>query len=341
MCTLMYMRLAICWLFSPWATSWEAAHSVSVRLAQPLAGLTAKEPRWRRHTPSLRSRCRMRPCRWSRGLGVSVQGLGQAADGLVLVRLAGQQDAEVFCRRRPGPGVFVLCCGLGQAGRVAVGQAQGVGRGGGEDPEPGIVTGQDLGGAGHRGRQLLVPGGARYPDQPGRGGGFCGEEPAARPQAGADVPDEAEGGDGAGAGLGDLGFGQSSLRAGVDAGGLRHRGGPARDVPGRGREVSPAQRDHAENAAGDPGVPVGRQRLGAGQGGLGFGGGVGEPAAARCMRARRIGGTASEGMPCSSEEISEAWPSVTRTALSSRRPWISSVSSDGFPAAPEANASRF
>ena len=293
----MYIRLAICWLFSPWATSWEAAHSVSVRLAQPLTGLTAEAPRWRRHTPSLRSRCRMRamsvvaPAARIRRGPRSRRRTAWSSSAWPASRTprSSAADARAQVSRavlRPGPG--------------------GPGRGG---PGPGRAPRRWPGSRtrdchrpgprwrGPRGRQFLVPGGARYPHQPSRGGGSPARSRRCAGRPGADIPDQAEGGDGAGAGFGDLGLGQGRLRASVDAGEVRHRGGPLGDVPGRGREVSPAQRDHAQNAAGDPGVPVGRQRLGGGQGGLGFDGGVGEPARGQVHaraedRRDRLGGDA-------------------------------------------------
>ena len=98
-----------------------------------------------------------------------------------------------------------------------------------------------------------------------------------RGQAGADVPDQAEGGDWAVEGFGDLGLGQGSLRAGVDAGEVRHRRRAARCAGPRPRGLPGAARSCPARCR-RPGVPVGCQRLGGGQGGLGFDGSLGEPA---------------------------------------------------------------
>src|SRR6516162_6911162 len=52
-------------------------------------------------------------------LAVSVECVLQVTDGLIAVALPAVQDAEVFCRGRPGPRIGMLRGGLGQAGRVA------------------------------------------------------------------------------------------------------------------------------------------------------------------------------------------------------------------------------
>ena len=162
----------------------------------------------------------------------TVEGLGQAAHRLVRVRLPGQQDAEVFCYRRPGPWVFVLRGSLGQTGQIPADQAQAVSRRGGDGPEPGVVASEGGGGMGHRRRQLIGPGRERCPDQSGRGGRLGGEEPAVRRKVGADIPNQAEGGSRTVADLGDLGFSQDGRRASIDPRGVGHRAGPARDVLG-------------------------------------------------------------------------------------------------------------
>jgi hypothetical protein len=52
------MRSATCWLFNPWATSSEAARSVSVRLCHPVTGLLTDCVPWRRPGPNRDVPCR-------------------------------------------------------------------------------------------------------------------------------------------------------------------------------------------------------------------------------------------------------------------------------------------
>ena len=89
-------------------------------------------------------------------LAVFAKCVFQVTDGLIPVALASVQDAEVFGGGGPGPGIGVLRCGLGQAGRVAGSEAPAVGRGGGQGREPRVVVGQSLGGAGGASGQPAV-----------------------------------------------------------------------------------------------------------------------------------------------------------------------------------------
>ena len=110
-------------------------------------------------------------------LAVFAKCVFQVTDGLIPVALPSVQDAEVFGGGGPGPGIGVLRGGLGQAGRVAAGEAPAVGRGGGQGREPGVVVGQGLGGAGGAGGQLTVARGQGGASQPGGQGGVAEQEP--------------------------------------------------------------------------------------------------------------------------------------------------------------------
>jgi len=109
---------------------------------------------------------------------VSVEGLAEVMDGLLLVSLPGVQDAEVLSSGGLGPRVGVLCGGLGQADWILAQKAQAVGRSGGDGGECGVVAGEGVGGACGAGGQVVVPRGQGGAHQPGRGGGFTEEERA-------------------------------------------------------------------------------------------------------------------------------------------------------------------
>ena len=109
--------------------------------------------------------------------------------------------------------------------------------------------------AGDHGGQLIVTRGQRGARQPGGGGGFSQQEPRRR-EVGADLADVADGGRRAVPRFADLSLGQGGLGARVQAGEMRHRLGPAGDVLGCGRDVTAAQRDHAENAVRRRGISV-------------------------------------------------------------------------------------
>ena len=68
-------------------------------------------------------------------LAVLAKCVFQVTDDLIPVALASVQDAQVFGGGGPGPGIGVLRGGLGQAVRVAAGEAPAVGRGGGQGRE--------------------------------------------------------------------------------------------------------------------------------------------------------------------------------------------------------------
>jgi hypothetical protein len=75
------------------------------------------------------------------GLEVSAKCVFEVTDDLIPVAVASVQDAKVFSGGGPGPGIRVLRRGLGQAVRVAAGQAPAVGRGGGQGRELRVVVG--------------------------------------------------------------------------------------------------------------------------------------------------------------------------------------------------------
>src|SRR5580700_2491161 len=106
---LMYMRVATWLLFSPSATRPATACSVPVRLSHPVTVGT--------------------------NLAVLAKCVFQVTDDLIPVPPASVQDAQVFAGGGPGPGIGVLHGGLGQAVRIAGGQAPAVGRGGGQGRE--------------------------------------------------------------------------------------------------------------------------------------------------------------------------------------------------------------
>ena len=106
-------------------------------------------------------------------------------DRLIPVASPAVQDAEVFCRGGRGPRIGVLRGGLGQAGRVAAGQAPAVCRRGGQGREPRVGVRQGLGGAGGAGGQLAVARGQRGAGQPGRESGVAEQEPGPGREIGA------------------------------------------------------------------------------------------------------------------------------------------------------------
>jgi len=108
---------------------------------------------------------------------ISVDRPGEVADRVLLVRLPGMQDAEVFRRGGLSPRVGMGRGGLGQPGRVLNGQAVAVRRGGGQGRVPGIGGGEGDGSAGDNSGQLRVAVGQRGADQPGRGGGVAQQQP--------------------------------------------------------------------------------------------------------------------------------------------------------------------
>ena len=189
---LTYIRLATSRLFSPSATSSDAARSASVRLSHPLTGLRADGVQCRRRTPSSRSRDRTRAMSAAAPVGwYPWMASGELVDGLAPVRLPGVQDAEVFGRGGLGPRIGVLRGCLGQAARVPPGQAQAVRRGRGDGRVAGITGGEGLGGAGHRGGQLILARGQRGARHPGRGGRVSQEQPPARVELGAGLAEVA------------------------------------------------------------------------------------------------------------------------------------------------------
>ena len=263
---LMYMRAATWLLFSPSATRPATACSVSVRLSHPVTGRAAGV------APVAAADAELAQPPPDAGLvavgadlAVSAERFLQAADRLIPVALAGVQDAEVFGGGGPGPRVGVLRGGLGQAGRVAAGQAPAVGRGRGQGREPRVGVRQGLGGAGGAGGQLAVARGQGGASQPGRQGGVAEQEPGPGLQVGAQLAEVAEGGGRAVARLGDLRLGHGGFGARVEVRELRAGGGTGGEVLGRGRDVAAAQLDHGQHAVRGRGVPVRAEGPGDGQ----------------------------------------------------------------------------
>ena len=154
--------------------------------------------------------------------------------------------------------------GLGQAARVAAGQALAVGRSGSQGRESRVGVRQGLGGAGGAGGQFAVPRGQRRASKPGLSqGGVADQEPGPGLQIGAELAEAADGGR-AIARFSDLRLGHGGLGARVDVGELRApQWDGRRCAAGRGRWTLRRSFDHGHHAvARSRRVPVCAERLG-------------------------------------------------------------------------------
>ena len=115
-------------------------------------------------------------------------------------------------------------------------------------------------------------------------------------EVGAELAEVAEGGSRAVARLGDLRLGQGGFGARVEVRELRAGGGTAGEVLGRGREVAAAQLDHASTLCAVAAYPCAPRARAMARAARAVGGGVGQPPAARWMRARRMDSAAWAGM---------------------------------------------
>jgi urease accessory protein len=149
----------------------------------------------------------------------------QMMDGPIPVGPRGVQDTEVFGGRGPGPRVGVTRGGLRQAVCVTSGQALAVRCRRGQYREPRLVVRESLGSAAYPRGQLGMAGGQCDTGQPGRQRGVTKQQPGPDLQIGAKMPDVAERGGRAVAGLSDLSLGKTGSRACVDAGEPRTGGG--------------------------------------------------------------------------------------------------------------------
>jgi hypothetical protein len=179
---------------------------------------------------------------------ISRHGLGQVGDGLVVVSLAGQQDTEIFRGGGLCPQVVVLCGRRGELHGVTGQQAEAVRRGSGNTGNAWVTTGEDVGRTHHVRGQTVLASRQCGANQPRRDPRFAQQDPRAGRQNGTDLTDVADSGGRTRACPGGLSVDHAGRGPRVDRGRIRHRGGLAGEVLGRGGEVALAQRDQGDQA---------------------------------------------------------------------------------------------
>ena len=205
----------------------------------------------------------------------------QAIDGLIPFTFPFVQDAEVLCRRRPGPRIRVLCRSEGQAGPITMDQAQSMGGGRGIRPELRVSGCHRRGSIGGGSGQLLVSCGQRGACEPRGKCRITQQGPWPAREVGAGGSEAAESRSRAIAGLNDLRFGEAAFRSSVNIRELRAADRTAADVPSRRLDVTPAQLDDGKHAPRGRGVGVRAKGLRVSQ-------------SSCCLRARRSQTTLSQ-----------------------------------------------